>query len=184
MEKEFYERMDKKAALILSAVDPYVSGKLSFEKDKYYGELGENFVKNFLIYTKNMTYIMSNKTNSYDIQMSNRGKSLTFEVKTDLKVHSDPEIDTGNLFVEFESRGKPSGISVVNSNYYIFYFPKIEQVWIIVTEDLKKLIETNNFKIGIGGDNGSKTKGYLVNRKKFKHNFKTYDVSILPPKKF
>ena len=35
---------------------------------------------------------------------------------------------------------------------------------------------SNNFKEVIGGDKGSNTKMYLINRNKYKNNFKVYKV--------
>jgi hypothetical protein len=42
-----------------------------------------------------------------------QGKKI--EVKTDLQAH-----ETGNVYVEYESRGKPSGIAISQSDYYCF----------------------------------------------------------------
>ena len=41
----------------------------------------------------------------------------TVEVKYDLKA-----LETGNIYVEYQSRGKPSGISTSEADYYCFAF--------------------------------------------------------------
>jgi hypothetical protein len=41
----------------------------------------------------------------------------------------------------------------------------------IKVQDLKKLIDENNFKIGVGGDPGSNSSGYLIPRMKFRDKF-------------
>ena len=47
---------------------------------------------------------------------------LRYEVKTD-----ELSLKTNNLFIEFESYKKPSGISITKANYYIF-----SDTWIII----------------------------------------------------
>ena len=47
-------------------------------------------------------------------------------------------IDTGNVFVEFEDRGKPSGISITKSTFYAFCLYKKErekkQIWVLIPD--------------------------------------------------
>ena len=82
------------------------------------------------------------------------GKKI--EVKYDLQA-----LGTGNVYVEYESRGKKSGISTTESDYYCFAFG-----------DTFHLIETNILKIRCrkylntsrdkkGGDNNT-SKGILL----------------------
>ena len=78
------------------------------------------------------------------------------EVKYDLQA-----LDTGNVFVEYESRGKLSGISTSQADYYCFAFGKTFHF--IATEELKdrcrKYINTSRDKEG--GDSNS-SKGILL----------------------
>jgi hypothetical protein len=82
--------------------------------------------------------------------------SSTIEVKYDLKA-----LDTGNVYVEYFSRGKLSGISTSISDYYCFCFG--DTFHLIKTSDLKErcrvLIGTN--KDRLGGDNNT-SKGILL----------------------
>ena len=56
------------------------------------------------------------------------------EVKTDFKAKT-----TGNLFIEFKSRGKDSGISTTQADYWCF---KIEDLFLLIeTEKLRVLVE-------------------------------------------
>jgi len=180
-EKQFFEHIDKKAALILSAVETGTNGNYNFKKDIVNGEDGENFIKNFLIY-KGFDFVRKNNNKKYDLLMSYKGKSVKYEVKTDFWVGSQK--DSGNIVVEFESRGKPSGINVTESDYFVYYFPNAEEVWNIKTEVLKNIIVKNKFDISEnGGDKDSITKNYKIPRNKIKSYFKRYDVSDFPPKK-
>jgi len=80
----------------------------------------------------------------------------TIEVKYDLKA-----LETGNVYVEYQSRGKPSGISTSEAEYYCFAFGGTYHL--IATIDLKrrcrKYLETSRDKKG--GDSNT-SKGILL----------------------
>jgi hypothetical protein len=78
-----------------------------FKYDLKIGQLGERHISN----------ILSNKK---------------IEVKTDFKA-----LNTGNVFVEYESRNKKSGISTSEAEFYCFIISN-EQLIIIETKLLKK----------------------------------------------
>ena len=79
------------------------------------------------------------------------------EVKRDFRC-----LETKNVFVEYESRNKPSGIATSEADYYCFWFSDVHCV-IIKTDKLKehcrKWIGTN--KDVLGGDNNT-SKGILL----------------------
>jgi len=80
------------------------------------------------------------------------------EVKRDFKVST-----TGNVAIEFECYGKPSGISITKADYWALQLDG-SQFWkeiivVIKTERLKKLAET--YPIDNGGDYKA-AKFYLV----------------------
>jgi hypothetical protein len=142
---------------------------LNFIKDLKLGNEGEELLADYLI-KNGSTFIDSNKDNRYDIKMLNKNKEITYEVKTDVKCA--PLFDTGNIFIEFESRGKASGVSVTQSDWFVTYFLYLNELWFIKSKDLKQLIENNDFpKYYNAGDIGSKTHGYLIKRKDFKKYF-------------
>tara|TARA_R110000787_G_scaffold6251_2_gene22130 strand:+ start:1250 stop:1657 length:408 start_codon:yes stop_codon:yes gene_type:complete len=86
------------------------------------------------------------KTNfDYDLVIGQKGEKLvdhifknaTVEVKRDFWTGT-----TGNIAVEFESRGKPSGISKTKSDYYAFVLAeqfRDEVIIIIKTSRLKEI---------------------------------------------
>ena len=82
--------------------------------------------------------------------------NATIEVKNDLAAHK-----TGNVFVEYESRNKPSGISKSQSDYYCFCFN--DSYHIIKTEELKELCRKylNTKRDVLGGDENT-SKGILL----------------------
>ena len=82
-----------------------------------------------------------------------------FELKTDRMAHK-----TGNVYVEFQSRGKDSGIRTSKSDTWIFKIVSkgdrhLFSIQIPLTR-LKKLVSTY-YRIVPGGDNLT-SRGYLV----------------------
>jgi hypothetical protein len=145
----------------------------NFQKDIVLGEEGEVFIKNFLI-SKDFKFISENKDEKFDLLMSYNGRLIKYEIKTDVLLSK--EKDTGNLVIEFESRGKPSGISVTQADYFVYFIPKLKEIWNIKVENLKNIINNNKLKKVSGGDLESNTKMYLMNRNKFRKNFKIHKI--------
>lgn len=84
-----------------------------------------------------------------------QGKKI--EVKTDLQA-----FDTGNVFVEYESRGKPSGISTSQADYYCFVISKDSFIFISsdkLKEKCRELLNTDRDRRG--GDSNT-SKGILL----------------------
>ena len=82
-----------------------------------------------------------------------------FELKTDRMAHK-----TGNVYVEFQSRGKDSGIKVSKADTWIFKIVNgkdthLFSVQIPLTR-LKKLV-SKNYRVVPGGDNLT-SRGYLI----------------------
>lgn len=147
---------------------------LNFKTDLILGNDGERTLINFLE-SKGCTYVNSNNDNKYDLKMITRGRETTYEIKTDVKCA--PVCDTGNIFIEFESRTKPSGISVTQADWFVTYFKYLKEIWFIKTQDLKELIENNKFQIFYdAGDIGSATHGYLIKRKDYLKYFHVHKI--------
>jgi hypothetical protein len=101
---------------------------------------------------------------SYDLavgQMAEKAlgdifENRTVEVKADLKAK-----ETGNLFIEYESRGNPSGIATSEADYWCFH---VGHLFILIeTEELKSITRPLlGTKADLrGGDNNS-SKGVLL----------------------
>lgn len=90
-------------------------------------------------------------------QLAKMLQSNTIEVKRDFKASR-----TGHVFVEFFSRGKPSGISTTEADFWAFMLSK-ESVVILPTKKLKELVEESkeNGDVKRGGDKNT-SKGALV----------------------
>ena len=81
------------------------------------------------------------------------------EVKSDRLIHK-----TGNLFIEYKSRDKPSGLATTTANYCIYRMDMLDTAIILPTNLLKKVCrvyyKNNEFKIK-GGDNNT-SDGLLI----------------------
>ena len=80
------------------------------------------------------------------------------ECKRDFKAHI-----TGNLFVEFECRGKPSGISTTEAEYWVFIVGPHDndlRAYLTTTDRLKVLYQ--NAKRKVPGGDGMLSMGALV----------------------
>lgn len=140
----------------------------NFNKDLVEGEEGEKFVIKYLEKYWGGKFLSDNKTNSHDVEIEFPSSTQIFEIKTDVY----PK-DTGNIFVEFESRGKDSGIVVTKADWFVTYFKHLKEIWFIETNKLRELINENNFyQTSKSGDEGSNTRGYLIRRKQYKDHFK------------
>lgn len=93
-----------------------------------------------------------------EFQKIAQGKKI--EVKTDRITQR-----TGNVFIEYESRGKDSGLTTTKADYWVYCLwteIRKKQTYIFVpTDRLKKIIKQGNYKETRGGDRLS-SKGYLV----------------------
>ena len=106
---------------------------------------------------------------SHDLELGQKGENLLarilllkgdkIEVKTDLQA-----TQTGNVFIEYKSRNKLSGISITEAHYWAFVISN-EQIIIIETNKLKILCKTKGLRRVDGGDNNT-SKGILIPLKK------------------
>ena len=79
----------------------------------------------------------------YDIKALVNGNPTTFEIKEDIKC-----AETGNVVVEYESRGKPSGIKTTEADFWIFRIHKTSENihhFVIGTKRLKRLIKERKY---------------------------------------
>lgn len=106
----------------------------------------------------------------YDLKLGElREKELSdiftnkkIEVKTDLFYQT-----SGNIYVEFQSRGKLSGLSTSEADYYCYILPKGNRCSYHLFESkqfktaLKQAVRDGRATIKTGGDNGT-SKGILI----------------------
>ena len=97
----------------------------------------------------------------------------TIEVKLDLLTHK-----TGNIAIEFRSRGKKSGISTTKAKYWAFVIAMDNKEYeefpiVVVTTDYLKEIARTHYKLGHttrGGDNNTSEMVLIPIQEIFKGN--------------
>lgn len=147
----------------------YNHGQYNFKKDIKTGEQGQEFIVKFME-SKGFKYLGSNDTITHDLEMSYKGKKYTYEVKTDVYPR-----DTGNMVIEFECRGKASGINATTADYFTYFFPALGEIWNIECDRLRKLIaEAKPHVFTNAGDAGSGTKLYRLKKEEVKDYFKVH----------
>jgi len=151
-------------------------GKYKFALDIEVAQETEKQIAKLLQSELDCEIVKFGNTSDYDILVTKDGIERTIEVKEDFLSKT-----TGNLALEYESRGKLSGISVSKADYYLYkvYLNYgIAEYWIIETDKLKSMVKFELFfKKVSGGDVGSNTKIYLF--KLFE--FKKFAVEIKVP---
>ena len=91
----------------------------------------------------------------YESRFADLFRDKKFEVKTDFISHK-----TGNIAIEYKSRGKPSGISITKSDFYVYIIPNAPLKNIMLILPISELKELARKKGGEGmikrmGDNNT-----------------------------
>lgn len=142
----------------------------NFEQDLYQASRTEEQVAQWFS-NEGHEVIELNNDYRYDIKVKLKtGCVVLIEVKEDFMCKK-----TGNVAVEFQCRGKPSGIAKSEADYYVYkvHTPEGEELFSISKQKLLNLIDTEQYHtIKVGGDSGSETKMYLFSIDTVKENFK------------
>jgi hypothetical protein len=89
-------------------------------------------------------------------ELANILTNKRIEVKSDKAAHR-----TGNVFVEYASRGKPSGLATTQADYYCF---EVKETFVLISVIKLKLICRKYFKTerDITGGDENTSKGILL----------------------
>ena len=118
-----------------------------FENDLEFGNTYEKKAINLFEYKS--FEIKKGFFKEYDIIFElEEQKELKVEVKADRRTKQ-----TGNMVIEYESRGKPSGITTTEADKWVYFVDGTDDVYIIPTKILKKKIEKLKPPKVKGGDN-------------------------------
>lgn len=100
-----------------------------------------------------------NDTSSHDIKIIKDGVETLIEVKSEALAYR-----TGNICIEYSCRGRPSGISVTQSEYYYIYVVKDDmdyRIFKIPVEDIKNLIKDKKYIRDCNGGDDMASKMFL-----------------------
>ena len=121
-------------------LEPSVVDRKKFDLDLQYGKVRE----------KNVADMLQNK-------------------KIEVKSERGMWMKTGNIAIEYESYGKPSGISATESDYWFHNLCIGEETFatlVFHTKSLRKIINNLDYKKTVSGGDNNASKMYLLNIQK------------------
>jgi hypothetical protein len=136
-----------------------LSGNYDFNKDLAVAVKTEDEVADFLVREFGFLILERSNRKYYDIKAEKKGKTYLFEIKEDMGCKR-----TGNVALEFDCRGRPSGISITKADLYIYKIHRPTEIVFLVTKTstLKKMVkDRKHFTIVCGGDTDSHSMNYL-----------------------
>ena len=108
-----------------------------------------------------------------DLEYGKVREQLVADMLQDKKIEVKSERDiwqkTGNIAIEYESYGKPSGINATESDYWFHNLCIGGDVFATVvfkTKNLKRIINNLDYKRSVAGGDHNASKMYLLNLKK------------------
>lgn len=139
----------------------------NFKRDLLVAQKTEQDCANLLQRVKGYKTVNYNNDNQYDLQcIADDGCISTYEVKEDFSCRK-----TGNVALEFHSRGKDSGIAVSKADFYLYRLHRPDRTVVhieIPIMALKAAVAGKKyFRVISGGDAGSNTYCYLFKLEEF-----------------
>lgn len=108
-----------------------------------------------------------------DLEYGKVREQLVADMLQDKKIEVKSERDvwqkTGNIAIEYESYGKPSGINATESDYWFHNLCIGEDVFatlVFDTNSLRRIIDNLDSKKSVSGGDNNASRMYLLNLKK------------------
>lgn len=140
-------------------------GNYEFNADLKVEEKTKQEIKEFLE-ASGWRVVDDNNDFRYDFILHKDDKLVHLELKEDFKCK-----ETGNVAVEYYSRGKPSGLRTTQADFYLYkvHNPWAKEYIVVNVDKLKRFIkESFDYRTVTGGDKGSNTKMYLLTYEVFR----------------
>ncbi len=96
-------------------------------------------------------------------------KEMLQDKKIEVKSERDVWKRTGNIAIEYECYGKPSGINATEADYWFHNLCVGEDVYatlIFKTENLKKILDSLERKVSVNGGDHNASRMYLISLQK------------------
>ena len=96
-------------------------------------------------------------------------KDMLQDKKIEVKSERDVWKRTGNIAIEYECYGKPSGINATEADYWFHNLCVGEDVYatlIFKTENLKKILDSLERKVSVNGGDHNASRMYLISLQK------------------
>ena len=108
-----------------------------------------------------------------DLEYGQVREQLVADMLQDKKIEVKSERDlwqrTGNIAIEYESYGKPSGIDATESDYWFHNLCVGDDTFctlVFNTDSLKKIIKNLDYKRSVSGGDNKASRMYLLNLQK------------------
>ena len=105
-----------------------------------------------------------------DLEYGKVREELVAEMLQDKKIEVKSERNlwqkTGNIAVEYECYGKPSGINATESDYNLCIDDEVFATLVFNTSNLKRIINNLDYKRTVSGGDNNASKMYLLNIQK------------------
>lgn len=124
----------------MNNLEPSVENRKKFDLDLEYGKVRERAVADML-----------------------QDKKIEVKSERDVWQH------TGNIAIEYESYGKPSGIAATEADYWFHNLCIGEDIFatlVFDTNSLRKIIDNLDYKRSVSGGDHNASKMYLLNLQK------------------
>lgn len=124
----------------MNNLEPSVKNRKKFDLDLEYGKVREQAVADML-------------------------QDKKIEVKSERDVWQN----TGNIAIEYESYGKPSGIAATEADYWFHNLCIGDDIFatlVFDTESLRRIIDNLDYKRSVSGGDHNASKMYLLNLQK------------------
>lgn len=124
----------------MNSLEPSVENRKKFDLDLEYGKVREQIVADML-------------------------QDKKIEVKSERDVWQK----TGNIAIEYECYGKPSGINATESDYWFHNLCIGEDIFATIvfdTNSLKRIINNLDYKRSVSGGDNNASRMYLLNLQK------------------
>jgi hypothetical protein len=108
-----------------------------------------------------------------DLEYGQVREQVVADMLQDKKIEVKSERDiwqrTGNICIEYESYGKPSGIAATESDYWFHNLCIGEDIFATIvfdTKSLKRIINNLDYKKSVSGGDNNASRMYLLNLQK------------------
>tara|TARA_R100001163_G_scaffold26015_1_gene21207 strand:+ start:2078 stop:2494 length:417 start_codon:yes stop_codon:yes gene_type:complete len=98
-----------------------------------------------------------------------RVADMLTDKKVEVKSERDMWVRTGNIAIEYESYGKPSGIAATEADYWFHNLCIGDETFATLVFDvpsLKRIIENLDYKKSVSGGDNNASRMYLLNLQK------------------
>ena len=95
--------------------------------------------------------------------------SMLQDKKIEVKSERDVWQNTGNIAIEYESYGKPSGIAATEADYWFHNLCIGDDIFatlVFDTDSLRRIIDNLDYKRAVSGGDHNASKMYLLNLQK------------------